>query len=115
MAYDPRALVGRPSLRRALGGLSGSQQQDFEAFTADVDPTRFRSQYRDRARQFLDEEREMAAQRAPGLLEQRRQRMQRAQVDRNYRGADTGAVDFDLEDAIAAGQRQSPLRRRFSY
>lgn len=115
MAYDPRALVGRPSLRRALGGLSSDQQDDFAAATADIDPVRFRSQYRDRARQFLDEERDLAAQRAPGLLEQRRKRMLDAQNARNFGGADLGGVDFGMEDAAAAGQRQSALRRRFSF
>lgn len=115
MAYDSRALIGRPSLRRALGGLSGDQQDAFAAATSDIDPVRFKSQYRDRARQFLDEERELAAQRAPGLLEQRRKRLLDAQNARNFGGADLGGVDFEMEDAAKALQRQATLRRRFSF
>lgn len=114
MAFDPRALVGRPSLRRALSGLDSNAQDELAAFTSDIDPVRFRSQYRDRVRQFLDENRELAAQRAPGLLEQRRQRMQDAYRARNFGAADTGAVDFEADDAVQAGQRQMGLRRRIS-
>lgn len=111
MAIDQRALVGRPSLRRALGGLSGDQQDRFSAFTADIDPVRFRSQYRDRAREFLDNERELAAQRAPGLRRQMEQERYRAQTDRNFGGGDVGAIDYDAEDQIAGARRRQSLLR----
>ncbi len=62
MAFvDSRGLVGRPSLRRALAGLDGEQEQRFGALTADVDPRRFRSLYKQRAEQFLTSERENLA------------------------------------------------------
>lgn len=111
MAYDPRGLVGRPSLRRALGALDSQQQNQFAALTADIDPTRFRSLYKQRAAEFLDQQRELAAQRAPGYREQMREQMRQAQVDRNYRAGDTGAVDYDAEDQQAYNRRRLSLLR----
>lgn len=111
MAYDPRGLVGRPSLRRALGALDNEQQDQFAAVTADIDPTRFRSLYKQRAGEFLDQQRELAAQRAPGVREQLRQQMQDAQRDRNFRGGDTGAVDYAAEDGINRERRRLSLLR----
>lgn len=111
MAYDPRGLVGRPSLRRALGALDNDQQDQFAAVTADIDPSRFRSLYKQRAGEFLDQQRELAAQRAPGVREQLRQQMQDAQRDRNFRGGDTGAVDYAAEDEVNRARRRMSLLR----
>lgn len=111
MAFDPRGLVGRPSLRRALSALSSEQQDQFAAATADIDPTRFRSLYKQRAGEFVDQQRELAAQRAPGVREQMRQQMQDAQRDRNFRGGDTGAVDYAGEDFIKEKRRLLSLLR----
>lgn len=62
MAFvDNRGLVGRPSLRRALAGLDSEQEQRFGALTADIDPRRFRSLYKQRAEDFLNNERETLA------------------------------------------------------
>lgn len=111
MAFvDSRGLIGRPGLRRALSGLDRQQEQEFGALTADIDPVRFRSLYKQRAEQFLNEERAMAANRAPGLAEQRRQRMAQSINDRNFRAGDTGAVDYELEDAQRDFRRNSLIR-----
>ena len=111
MAFDPRGLIGRPSLRRALGALSSEQQDQFAAVTADIDPRRFSSLYKQRAGEFLDQQRELAAQRAPGVREQMRRQMQEAQRDRNFRAGDTGAVDYDAEDEINNARRRMSLLR----
>ena len=111
MAFDPRGLVGRPSLRRALGAMSSEQQDQFSAVTADIDPTRFRSLYKQRANDFLNQQRELAAQRAPGVREQMRQQMQDAQTDRNFRAGDTGAVDYAAEDKVKQVRRRLSLLR----
>ncbi len=111
MAYDPRGLVGRPSLRRGLSALNQYQQNQFSAATADIDPVRFRSLYKQRAGEFLDQQRELAAQRAPAVREQMRQQMQDAQRDRNFRGGDTGAVDYDAEDYLNEERRRLSLLR----
>lgn len=61
MAFvDPRGLIGRRSLRRTLDELDMEQRGAFQASTSDIDPTRFKSLYRQRARQFLNQEREAA-------------------------------------------------------
>ncbi len=76
--FDSRGLMGRPGLRRALGTLNGDDQDAFAASTADIDPKRFSSLYKQRASQFLDEQRQLNASRGGDLLLQRQQELAQA-------------------------------------
>jgi len=85
MAVDFRsAFVGRPSLRRALQALDDSGQAAFAASVAEVDPLRFKSLYRDRARQFLDRRRALNRTLFRDQLEQQRQLEREDYLRRNF-------------------------------
>lgn len=85
MAFlDSRALRGRRSLRRNLQGLDGEQRLAFQASVADVDPRRFRGLYRDRAQQFLDQEREFSALEGQEALARREEARREAERRRNF-------------------------------
>lgn len=91
--------------------MSSSQQDQFAAVTADIDPRRFRSLYKQRAGEFIDQQRDLAAQRAPGIRRQMEKERLAAQNSRNFAGADTGAVDFDAQDQIRDARRRLSLAR----
>ncbi len=90
MAFDQRALIGRPGLRRALGGLDSEGEAAFRASVADIDPRRFRSLYRQRAEQFLDNERQFTRLRDAGALQERENKRRRLQRDYNFASPSSG-------------------------
>ena len=51
-----RGLVGSPGLRRQIGALGASRGDAIQSQLSDIDPKRFRSLYKDRVRQILENE-----------------------------------------------------------
>lgn len=84
MAFDRFApgLVGRPGLRRQLDSLGRDREETFRGLTGDIDPQRFKTLYRRRAKDFLSQERSSAAAMRPmyeAQEEERRRTLHRIQ------------------------------------